>query len=90
MKKFTTWLKNTQGWPWGYIGLIIILVPFAFIGICNAYAISVQWYLENALANNVKAAHAEMSACESTYQAILQLKTDEKIALTNTGDPCPL
>ncbi len=70
------------------IGLSIIITPFIFIGITQAYDNWIIGQMENALLNNVKASHEVSIACESNYQALLQYKKDNKIALVGSGDPC--
>lgn len=70
-------------------GLALIFAPFAFIGIVNAYDSFMLSQLENALNNNIQAAHSAMTACESNYQALLKYKQDNKIALKGSGSPCP-
>lgn len=70
------------------IVMALIFVPFFVIGVAQAYDNWILNQMENALANNVKAAHESLIACESNYQALLQYKTDNKIALVGTPDPC--
>lgn len=71
------------------VGLALIFAPFAFIGLANAYDSFILSQLENALNNNIQSAQTSAQACESTYQALLKYKQENKIALTGAGSPCP-
>ena len=70
------------------VGLAIIFLPFAYIGAAVAYDNFILSQMENALSNNVQAAHSSLTACEANYQALLRYKQDNKIPLTGTGSPC--
>lgn len=85
MKKFFQQYK--LNWV-AIIGLVIIILPFFAVGVVQAYDSWIRNQMENALSNNVKAAHETLAACESDYQALLQYKKDNGVALINSGDPC--
>jgi len=72
------------------VGLAIIILPFAFFGIAQAYDNLILNMMENSLAQNVTATHATQNACEASYQSLLKYKQENDIKLKGTGSPCPL
>ena len=69
-------------------GLAIMFLPFVVVGVCKAYDDMVLKSLEQSLASNVVAITANKKACDASYEALKGYKTEAKIALLGTGNPC--
>lgn len=87
-KKKFQWTDRQKNIICGIVAAPAVLL-LLIAGVCKAYEVSVQWYLENSLASNVTAARSTAEACNSSYQAIAKWKDEMKIAKTGSGNPCP-
>lgn len=64
--------------------ILILLVA----GVCKAYDIWMVSHLESSLTQSVTDLRSTKKRCDGDYEAVLKYKTENKLALTGTGNPC--
>ena len=76
----------------------VVLGGFIVIaGVCKAYEVGMSTYIDQNLRNAVEASFSHLKTgehiritCDGAYDLAVKWKTENKIALTNSGNPCPL
>ncbi len=72
----------------GILALTVITVPFLFIGVVDAFGSLILSGAENSYNSNVTNVKTALTACEASYQSLLNIKKEAGLELKGTGSAC--